>query len=124
MAERIIPRPPYDFLEKVFVPLLNRLGSRVTTELIDPGFFPAGGGTIRITIDPALTFKRLELKSRGEPRGRMARAIVSNLPRNIADRAILSLFRMALVIILARLATLPTEAVLVAAIKPKTEFHP
>jgi RNA 3'-terminal phosphate cyclase (ATP) len=78
--------PPYDFLEKVFVPLLNRLGSRVTTELIAPGFFPAGGGTIRVTIEPALEFKKLELKSRGESRGRMARAVVSNLPRTIADR--------------------------------------
>jgi RNA 3'-terminal phosphate cyclase (ATP) len=78
--------PPYDFLEKAFVPLLNRLGSRVTTELITPGFFPAGGGAIRVTIDPAPEFKTLELKSRGDPRGRMARAVVSNLPRNIADR--------------------------------------
>jgi RNA 3'-terminal phosphate cyclase (ATP) len=78
--------PPYDFLAKTFVPLLNRLGPRVQMELITAGFYPAGGGVMKVTIQPPAELHPLELTQRGEPRGRAARALVANLPRNIAER--------------------------------------
>jgi RNA 3'-terminal phosphate cyclase (ATP) len=78
--------PPYDFLEKAFVPLLARLGARVRTELIAPGFYPAGGGAVKLTIEPPANFRELVLTARGEIRRRLARAIVSNLPYSIAER--------------------------------------
>jgi RNA 3'-terminal phosphate cyclase (ATP) len=78
--------PPYDFVERVYVPLLNRLGAQVRTQLIMAGFFPAGGGKLTVTIDPPSELRALELTSRGEIRSRSARALVANLPRSIADR--------------------------------------
>jgi len=78
--------PPYDFLEKAFVPLLNRIGGRVRMELLTPGFYPAGGGVMKVTVQPPSELNPLDLTKRGEPRGRAARAIVANLARNIAER--------------------------------------
>ena len=34
--------PPFDFLAKTFLPLLNQMGPRVAVELERHGFFPAG----------------------------------------------------------------------------------
>ena len=78
--------PPYDFVERVYVPLLNRLGAQVRTELIMAGFFPAGGGKLRVAIEPPSELRSLELSGRGEIRRRSARAIVANLPLSIAER--------------------------------------
>ncbi|WP_419659507.1 RtcA: RNA 3'-terminal phosphate cyclase (RNA cyclase) [Desulfosarcina variabilis str. Montpellier] len=78
--------PPFDFLARVFLPLLARMGPRIVAELERPGFFPAGGGRMRITIDPAASLNRLELKNRGPVRRQSARAIIANLNPGIARR--------------------------------------
>jgi RNA 3'-terminal phosphate cyclase (ATP) len=78
--------PPYDFVERAYVPLINRLGAQVRTELLMAGFFPAGGGRLKITIEPPSELRPLELVSRGDIRRRSARALVANLPRSIAER--------------------------------------
>ncbi len=78
--------PPFDFLEKAFLPLVNRMGPRVTAELEQPGFYPAGGGRMSVTIEPANALKRLDLPIRGEVLARRAKAVVANLPISIAER--------------------------------------
>jgi RNA 3'-terminal phosphate cyclase (ATP) len=78
--------PPFDFLEKAFLPLVNRMGPRVKAELERPGFYPAGGGKMSVTIEPARELERLDLATRGEVRARRARAVVANLPLSIAER--------------------------------------
>ena len=78
--------PPFDFLEKAFLPLLRRMGAKVEAVLERPGFYPAGGGRFTVRVEPTGRLVRLDLTDRGEVKGRRARAIVSNLHRNIADR--------------------------------------
>jgi RNA 3'-terminal phosphate cyclase (ATP) len=78
--------PPFDFLEKSFLPLVNRMGPRVTAELERPGFYPAGGGRMSVMIEPAAQLDRLDLPARGEVLARRARAVVANLPISIAER--------------------------------------
>jgi RNA 3'-terminal phosphate cyclase (ATP) len=78
--------PPYDFIERAFVPLLNRIGASIHTELMTAGFYPAGGGSMRVTVNPCSELRPLSLMSRGNDRGRRARALVANLPRSIAER--------------------------------------
>lgn len=78
--------PPYDFLAETFLPLVQRLGPRVTTQLTAYGFFPAGGGRWTAAIEPAKRFAPLELLEReGRVRSR-ARILLSRLPRHIAER--------------------------------------
>ena len=80
--------PPFDFIERAYLPLLRRMGADVQIELIRPGFYPAGGGCVRVRIAPAKRLARLELESRGEIVHRLARAVVANLPYTIAQREV------------------------------------
>jgi len=78
--------PPFDFLERAYLPLLHTMGANVTIELLRSGFFPAGGGQLRVVIAPVPQLGRLELEDRGELVSQRARAVVANLPYSIAQR--------------------------------------
>src|ERR1700730_12478892 len=78
--------PPFDFLEKAFLPLVNRMGPRVKAELERPGFYPAGGGRMNVSIEPSAELNRLGIPARGEVLARRAKAVVANLPISIAER--------------------------------------
>src|SRR3954452_5599270 len=80
--------PPFDFVQQAFLPLLRRMGADVELELVRPGFYPAGGGKIRVRIAPAKRLARLELDSRGAIVRRCARAVVANLPYAISQREV------------------------------------
>ncbi len=85
--------PPYDFLEKAFLPLLNRMGPKVTATLERRGFYPAGGGRAEITIEPTSRLLPLELLERGTLRATRATAIVSSLSAEIGRRELRELGR-------------------------------
>ncbi|MEZ4528753.1 MAG: RNA 3'-terminal phosphate cyclase, partial [Desulfobacterales bacterium] len=78
--------PPFDFLARTFLPLLNRMGPEVTATLFRPGFYPAGGGKFRVSVRPCQKLTHLHLTERGEILSRSARAIVAKLPLHIARR--------------------------------------
>lgn len=78
--------PPFDFVERSYLPLLHRMGAEVGMEMLRPGFYPAGGGVVRVTITPARRLGRLDLQERGEIVGKLVRAVVANLPWTIAER--------------------------------------
>jgi RNA 3'-terminal phosphate cyclase (ATP) len=81
-----IHAPPFEFLARAFLPLVNRIGHTVIAHLDRPGFYPAGGGQIRVSIQPGEQLAPLDLPERGEVRRRRARAVVARLPRHIAER--------------------------------------
>lgn len=76
--------PCFDFLDVVFLPLINRMGPRVTAALERPGFYPAGGGRIRVEIVPCRNLLALELLDRGNLLGTAAVARVAGLVTDIA----------------------------------------
>jgi len=78
--------PPFDFLQRVFLPLVNRLGPHVEASLTQPGFYPAGGGSFTVRVRPSRSLNRLDLQSRGDIVGRRVTALLANLPRHIAER--------------------------------------
>ena len=81
-----IHAPPFDFLARTFLPILARMGPRVTATLRRPGFYPAGGGRIEVEIVPAARLERLDLIDRGALRRVEARALIAGLPGEIAVR--------------------------------------
>lgn len=85
--------PPFDFLQRAFLPLINRMGPRVQAHLDRPGFYPAGGGQFTVTIQPAAALEGFDLLQRGEIRSRSVCAWVSNLPRHIAQREVATVLR-------------------------------
>lgn len=78
--------PPFDFLEKSFLPVLRRMGADVAVTLDRAGFYPAGGGRLRAMIGSTPTLTPIELTKRTAPTSRRASAIVAGLPGEIALR--------------------------------------
>jgi RNA 3'-terminal phosphate cyclase (ATP) len=78
--------PPFDFLDRTFLPLINQMGPRVAAKLESPGFYPAGGGRFQVTVEPAGKLEPCALLDRGAVRGIAACAMVAKLPRHIAER--------------------------------------
>ena len=78
--------PPFDFLVRSFLPLVNRMGPTVDATLVRPGFYPAGGGEFHVTVTPTTEMVPIELLNRGETRRVTATAKVAHLHHNIADR--------------------------------------
>lgn len=83
--------PPFDFLVRTYLPLLERMGPRVRATLLRPGFYPAGGGEMRVEIEPAERLEGFDLLDGGEIRGRRGRALLARLPRHIGEREIKTL---------------------------------
>ena len=78
--------PAFPFLRDTFLPLLGRMGPEVEVTLESPGFYPAGGGRLRVDVRPCAALRGIEIHDRGEIRVRRATAIVARLPRHIGER--------------------------------------
>jgi RNA 3'-terminal phosphate cyclase (ATP) len=100
--------PPFDFLAKSFLPLINRMGPMVTAQLERPGFYPAGGGRFHINVVPAQRLMPLEIMERGATRRISARAVVANLSRSIGEREVR---------LVGRLLSLPEDSLVVEEIR-------
>jgi RNA 3'-terminal phosphate cyclase (ATP) len=79
--------PPFDFLARSFLPQLARFGPAIEAELLRPGFYPAGGGKMEITIRPVPKLQPVELFDRGADTGRRVVAHLAGLPASIGERA-------------------------------------
>lgn len=78
--------PVFEFVDRAFFPLLRRMGFDMDARLVRPGFYPVGGGEIRVRIGPAGVLSPLALEERGEMKSGQAEAIIANLPGHIAHR--------------------------------------
>ncbi len=78
--------PPFDFLARSFLPLLNQMGPKVEATLVRPGFFPAGGGRVEVEVKPAASLRGCELMDRGPVRHQSATVLLARLPHHIAER--------------------------------------
>ena len=78
--------PPFDFIEHSFLPLLRSVGASVSVMLERAGFYPAGGGRIRVEINPSEPSAKIDLMSRGALLKRECKAIVTGLSGDIAKR--------------------------------------
>lgn len=79
--------PPFEFLERVFLPVVNRMGPTVSARLVRHGFFPRGGGRMEVEIVPG-ALKQIECIDRGALRSVSATALFAALSFSIAEREI------------------------------------
>lgn len=77
--------PPFDFIEKCFLPIFARMGPKVAMRIKRHGFFPRGGGRIEIDIEPA-PLRQIECIERGTPTGRSGSVLYASLDDKIAAR--------------------------------------
>ncbi len=58
--------PPYDFLALTYLPALARMGPVVQATLERHGFYPAGGGRMKVDVQPVEELQGFELLERGD----------------------------------------------------------
>lgn len=83
--------PPYNFLARSYIPMVNKMGPLVQTELLKPGFFPAGAGSFKAVIEPSSELKKFTMTDRGKSIHKKAIVLISNLAKHIGEREIKAL---------------------------------
>jgi RNA 3'-terminal phosphate cyclase (ATP) len=78
--------PPVEFLNRAFLPLINRMGPTVEVRTERVGFFPRGGGLIEAQINPTPQLRPIELLARGERHNAYAEVFIAGIPKDVADR--------------------------------------
>ena len=77
--------PPLDYFRFVFLPLLERMGGRVAVEVLRRGYYPRGGGEVRVTVTPTTGFRPLAVEPPGALRRVRGIAHAANLPEHVAQ---------------------------------------
>lgn len=78
--------PPFEFLQRAFLPVLARMGGRVEVTLERHGFYPAGGGRFTAVVHRAPALTRLDLLHRGEVRATSATAVLAQVAPSVGLR--------------------------------------
>lgn len=78
--------PPFDFLARVFLPQIRRIGVDVRAELLNWGFYPAGGGHLAFHIEPWTDPQPFSLLQRGDFQAIWSVAALAGLPFAVAER--------------------------------------
>lgn len=81
-----VKAPPFEFVDRVFLPRLLQLGYRVSMQLVRPGFYPLGGGELMVSIVPSTAQHRLQPLGRSPHRKRTAEVLLSRIPDHVARR--------------------------------------
>ena len=78
--------PPFEFLDRVFLPVIGRMGAKASLDLVTSGFAPAGGGIMNCRIQPCTGLDAVDLTRRGDLTATRIRVLTRNLPIPIAGR--------------------------------------
>jgi len=78
--------PPLDHFDRVFLPALSELGPRATMHIVRRGFYPKGGGELRLTVEPAPAIRAFSWCERGPVTRIAGRSYSQGLPSHIAER--------------------------------------
>jgi RNA 3'-terminal phosphate cyclase (ATP) len=79
--------PSAAYLENVFLPALGWMGIHTQMEVVRWGFYPAGGGEVRVMVQgQAKSLSHVQLTQRGELQRAWGAAAVLNLPAHIPQR--------------------------------------
>jgi RNA 3'-phosphate cyclase len=78
--------PPIDYLSLVHLPMLRLFEISCEMDLISRGFYPEGGGEVRVEIAPSGKPKGAELTNQGKILGIEGVTFSQNLPDHVATR--------------------------------------
>jgi RNA 3'-terminal phosphate cyclase (ATP) len=80
--------PPYEFIERTYLPLLAKMGAQASVLLERCGFYPAGGGRMRARIAPlkGKAFTPISLRERGATQTHFAESLIAGVAGHVAER--------------------------------------
>lgn len=78
--------PPVHFLQRAYGRIMEKMGARIEIELLRFGFFPAGGGEVRASVQPCARLRPIELLARGERSDGYVESFVAGVPAGVAQR--------------------------------------
>lgn len=78
--------PPFEFVDRVFLPAVSEMGFSAKLELMRHGFFPRGGGILRAEIQPRREGGSLDMDERGTLKEMRPCVLIADLAGDIADR--------------------------------------
>ena len=79
--------PTIEYLKHITFPILSKLGiKKPEIEVIKQGFYPKGGGLVKIKFQPIKELKSVELTKRGKIEKIKGISICGSLPKHIAER--------------------------------------
>jgi len=78
--------PPFHYLTEVLFPALAQIGVQVRAEIERWGWYPKGGGRMKVEIHPAPDLSPISLVNRGAIQGVYGISATSNLPLHVAER--------------------------------------
>jgi|UniRef100_A0A7C5EMH2 RNA 3'-terminal phosphate cyclase (ATP) len=78
--------PPVHYIMQVFLPALAELGGRVTLSLNRWGWYPRGGGEIKVTVAPASGFSGQQWLTPPEPAGFRGLSAGCRVPEHVIHR--------------------------------------
>jgi RNA 3'-phosphate cyclase len=78
--------PPWDYFAHTFLSLLSKMEVKMVANILRRGYFPKGGGEVRIEIVPIKTLKPLWIEEAGEFEYGGIVNISNSLPLQIAER--------------------------------------
>ena len=78
--------PAADYVEAVYVPVLQRAGLELAFSYPAAGFYPKGGGQVELEVRAPALSTSLDLTDRGKLKSLRAFIVTSNLPDHVAER--------------------------------------
>lgn len=78
--------PTFNYVCDVFLAAMERMGARCWIRMEKAGYYPIGGGEVKVQIEPVKSLRPLDLTVRGELQHVFCTSAVSNLPMDIANR--------------------------------------
>ena len=97
--------PTAEYLEHVYAQVLSKHGCQAAVSSPHAGFFPRGGGSVQLAIEPVQLLQPVTLTERGVLRSLTAHVLTSGLPPDVARRGEVAIRE--------RLRSLPTEVTVV-----------
>ena len=88
--------PPFHFIERAFLPQLQRMGVKVDARLERFGFYPAGGGRFTANITPVglgMALVPINIEPRGALMDGFAESFFAGVPAHVAERELATVGR-------------------------------
>lgn len=76
--------PTIDYLEQVLFRVLARHGAKIRTEILKRGYYPEGGGEVRVSVEPSRLSPIMFAEEKPDSCGIISCS--SNLPDHVAER--------------------------------------